>query len=117
MLVFKPTLRYKNGKIKGNVDAELVLQAMIDYPEYERAVIVTGDGDFLCLIRYFIRKQKLEKLLVPNQKRYSALLKRVPLEYLAFISDLRQKLEYARGGAHDEKRTPEGRNPTGRSSS
>ena len=43
---------YREGKPKGNVDAELVLQAMIDYQDYERAVIVTSDGDFACLVRY-----------------------------------------------------------------
>lgn len=49
--VFKPVM-YRGGKPKGNVDAELVLQAMIDYRDYERAVIVTSDGDFACLVRY-----------------------------------------------------------------
>ena len=33
---------------KENVDAELVLHAMIEYPNYDRAIIVTGDGDFYC---------------------------------------------------------------------
>ena len=31
VLVFKPTLEHVDGQVKGNVDAELVLQAMIDY--------------------------------------------------------------------------------------
>src|SRR3989344_5206411 len=43
--IFKPTLKYKDGKTKGNCDAELVLQVMIEYPNYSRAVVVTGDGD------------------------------------------------------------------------
>lgn len=94
VLVFKPTLRYKDGKVKGNCDAELVLQAMIDYEQYEKAVIVTGDGDFHCLVKHLSKKGKLEKLLIPNQKKYSALLKRFPSEYLAFVSDLQKRLEY-----------------------
>lgn len=44
--IFKPTLKYKDGTTKGNCDVELVLQAMIEYPNYDQAVIVTGDGDF-----------------------------------------------------------------------
>lgn len=32
ILVFKPTLLLPEGKVKGNVDAELVLHAMIEYP-------------------------------------------------------------------------------------
>jgi len=94
ILIFKPTLRYKDGTTKGNCDAELVLQAMIDYHDYDKAVIVTGDGDFYCLVQYLIKQTKLEKLLVPNQKSYSALLKKFPSEYLAFVSDLRKKIEY-----------------------
>ena len=49
IVVFKPTLRLPNDTVKGNVDAELVLHAMIEYANYERAVIVTGDGDFFVL--------------------------------------------------------------------
>lgn len=100
ILIFKPILKYGDGKVKGNCDAELVLQAMIDYNQYDKAVIVTGDGDFHCLIDYLSKQSKLKKLLIPNQARYSALLKRFPSEYLAFISDLRKKLEYKK------KRTP-----------
>jgi len=34
-LIFKPTYRKPDGKIKGNVDAELVLQAMREYKKDE----------------------------------------------------------------------------------
>ncbi|MDP3793138.1 MAG: NYN domain-containing protein [Candidatus Uhrbacteria bacterium] len=100
ILIFKPTLKYQDGHTKGNCDAELVLQSMIDFDEYNKAMIVTGDGDFYCLVSYLIKQKKLEKLLIPNQGDYSALLKRFPSEYLAFVSDLKTKLEYKK------KRTP-----------
>src|SRR6266567_2181425 len=60
VLIFKPTLyRHEGDKtiIKGNVDAELVLHAMIQYKSYDKAIIVTGDGDFHCLIEY-LEEQK-----------------------------------------------------------
>ena len=94
ILIFKPTLQYKDGKTKGNCDAELVLQAMIDIQEYNQAVIVTGDGDFYCLVDYLIKQKKFGKLLIPNQAKYSALLKKFDSGYLAFVSDLQKKLEY-----------------------
>lgn len=96
ILIFKPILKYNNGKVKGNCDAELVLQAMIDFKEYDKAVIITGDGDFHCLVDYLLKQEKLEKIIIPNQKRYSVLLKRFPSQYLAFVSDLRTKMEYKR---------------------
>lgn len=92
--IYKPTLVYKNGLTKGNCDAELVLQAMIESKNYDKAIIVTGDGDFHCLAKYLIQEKKLGKLLIPNQRAYSALLKRFPSESLAFMSDLRKKLSY-----------------------
>src|SRR3989344_1447493 len=57
--IFKPTLELKKNKnevkIKGNVDAELVLHAMIEFKNYDKAIIVSGDGDFHCLIEYLER--------------------------------------------------------------
>ena len=95
LCIFKPTLKYKDGTTKGNCDAELVLQAMIEYKNYDKAVIVTGDGDFYCLINYLLEKKKLEAALIPNQLKYSALLKiKIFRPYLRFMNDLRDKLVY-----------------------
>lgn len=103
ILVFKPTLTYKDGTTKGNCDAELVLHAMVEYGNYEKAVVITGDGDFHCLVEYFIKQGKLKKVLIPNQARYSALLKRIDSQYLSFVSDLRKKLEYKRKEPHEDE--------------
>ncbi|OGL67174.1 hypothetical protein A2856_03885 [Candidatus Uhrbacteria bacterium RIFCSPHIGHO2_01_FULL_63_20] len=106
--VFKPTLTYKDGTHKGNCDAELVLQAMIDFDDYERAVIVSGDGDFYCLVKYLIEQKKLEALLIPHKQKYSALLKFKEIRpYLRFMNDLREKLGYKK------EKTPQGRNLEG----
>ena len=61
ILIFKPTLILQEGKIKGNVDAELVLHTMIEYPNYNKAIIITGDGDFHCLVEHLKKHDKLEK--------------------------------------------------------
>ena len=100
LCVFKPTLEYKDGTTKGNCDAELVLHAMIEYPNYDKAIIVTGDGDFYCLVQYLIEKGKFERVVIPNLFKYSALLKRFGRKQLSFMNDLRNKLEYKK------KRTP-----------
>lgn len=97
ILIFKPTLKYKDGSTKGNVDAELVLHAMIEYSNYDQAVIVSGDGDFHCLIAYLVDQDKLKQVLIPNEFRYSALLKKINSankKYFSFISRMRGKLEY-----------------------
>jgi uncharacterized LabA/DUF88 family protein len=93
ILIFKPTNILPSGKVKGNVDAELVLHAMIEYDKYDKALIVTGDGDFYCLVDYLRKKQKLFKLMIPNRKKFSSLFRKL-MKDIVFISDLRKKLKY-----------------------
>lgn len=93
--IFKPTLKYKDGTTKGNCDSELVLQTMIEYINYEKAIIVTGDGDFYCLVKYLIEQKKLYAVIIPNRLKFSALLKfRICRQYLRFLNDLERKLGY-----------------------
>jgi uncharacterized LabA/DUF88 family protein len=96
ILVFKPTLTLPDGRVKGNIDAELVLHAMIEYQHYEKALIVTGDGDFYCLVDYLRKQGKLLKLMIPNRKKYSSLFAK-HMECTVFMNDLQTKLEYRRG--------------------
>src|SRR3989344_1202357 len=86
VLVFKPILESKNHDIKGNCDAELVLQVMIDYRNYEEALIVTGDGDFYCLVRYLDNNGKLFKVLAPSPKNCSSLLRKIAGNKISFAS-------------------------------
>ena len=106
--IFKPTLEYKDGSTKGNCDAELVLQTVIELPNYDQAMIVSGDGDFHCLVKYLLEKNKLRAILIPNRDKFSALLKfRMFRPYLRFMNDLRGKLSYKK------EKAPEGRNLKG----
>jgi uncharacterized LabA/DUF88 family protein len=92
ILVFKPTLQLPGGTVKGNVDAELVLHTMIEYRNFDKALIVTGDGDFYCLVDYLISNNKLLKLLVPNRLKYSSLFRKL-MPNIHFMNNLRGKLE------------------------
>ncbi|MDT8287672.1 MAG: NYN domain-containing protein [Elusimicrobiales bacterium] len=93
ILIFKPTLTLPSGTVKGNVDAELVLHAMIEFPNYEKALIVTSDGDFFCLADYLARKDKLLKLMIPDRGKYSSLFRKL-MKHIVFMNDLRGKLEH-----------------------
>ena len=93
ILIFKPTLILPGGKVKGNIDAELVLHAMIEYPNYDKAVIVSGDGDFHCLIEYLKKQNKLAKLIIPNQHKFSSLLRKFASDSV-YMNNLREKLGY-----------------------
>ncbi|MCL0039218.1 NYN domain-containing protein [Dehalococcoidia bacterium] len=60
---YKKVPNTKKGETKGIIDPELVLQAMIDINEYDRAVLVNSDGDFACLVNHWRDKGKLECVL------------------------------------------------------
>ncbi|HUT67437.1 MAG TPA: NYN domain-containing protein [Dehalococcoidales bacterium] len=93
-LVFKPILKTPEGKIKGNCDAELVLQAMIDLDKYEKAIIVSSDGDYYCLVNYLLGINKLERVLAPCEKGCSHLLIEASKGEIAYMDNLKQKLDY-----------------------
>jgi uncharacterized LabA/DUF88 family protein len=99
--IFKPTKLLRDGDIKGNCDAELVLHTNRLFHDYDKAVIISGDGDFSCLVEYLVFHNKLKQLMVPNRNRYSGFLKRFRV-YTAYFNDLRNKLE---------KKTPLGTEP------
>lgn len=94
IVVFKPILEIKKGKkieVKGNVDAELVLHTMIEFNHFDKALIVSGDGDFHCLVEYLDKKHKLLKLMVPNKHGFSRLLRKFR-QYAVFVHDLKNKI-------------------------
>jgi len=96
-LVFRPVVSVrKRGKIivKGNVDAELILHCAkgLYTNAFDKAVIISADGDFQCLIDELVASNKLQRLLIPNQKKYSSLLQKYEGQ-IDFVSQLRRKLE------------------------
>ncbi|MFH1662122.1 MAG: NYN domain-containing protein [Candidatus Falkowbacteria bacterium] len=95
-LVFKPTLSDGDSEVKGNVDADLVLQVMLDYKKFDKAIIVSSDGDFYSLVKYLYKQNKLKFVMSPYIKTCSTLLKKTAKEKIVFMANLRQKLEYKR---------------------
>ena len=78
--------------VKGNIDADLVLYAMKELPNYDKAVIVSGDGDFFGLIEHLAQNRKLLKVLAPNWQ-YSTLLKGFE-QYIIDLHTYRGQLSY-----------------------
>ncbi|MBU4347648.1 NYN domain-containing protein [Patescibacteria group bacterium] len=94
ILKFKPTIPDLNGKIKGNIDADLVLRAVIEMSEYNKAVVVSNDGDFYSLVEYLYENKKLEVVLSPDKNFCSSLLTHTARERIQFMNELRGRLEY-----------------------
>ena len=92
-LVYKPTIKKGDGETKGNVDAELVLKTMIELNNFNKAIIITGDGDFCCLVKYLIEIKKLKILMIPDRINYSALFREFRKDII-YMNELREKLRY-----------------------
>src|SRR3989344_4372129 len=94
ILKFKPTIPDQDGKIKGNVDADLVLRAVTEMVNYDKAIIVSGDGDFYSLVQYLYEREKLEVVISPDKAHCSTLLMQTAKEKIWFLNNLRDKLSY-----------------------
>jgi uncharacterized LabA/DUF88 family protein len=94
-LIFKETIYDGDGKPKGNCDADLVLKTVQDTYEnnFDKAIIVSSDGDYASLIKFLMSKNKMEGVLSPSNKdKLSILIKRTGVS-IAYIDDQRSILE------------------------
>ena len=64
------------AKIKGNIDADLVLRAALELNDYDKAVIVSSDGDFYSLAQHLYEKNKLKVVLSRMKKIVQTCLNR-----------------------------------------
>jgi len=94
-LIFKDIVEYSEGKekiVKGKCDAELVLQAMVDIRNYDKAIITTNDGDFACLVKYLTTQDKLLYVLSPSRHKCSVLLRKAAGKKIIYMDDMKKLL-------------------------
>ena len=91
-------LMREHGDIKGNVDVDLTIGVWREYDNYNKAILISGDGDFTSLIEHLIERKKLQKIIVPEF--YSSLFKKFS-HHIIELNDYRQELNYVR---NQEKR-------------
>ena len=90
---FKEHTELLMSKKKGNVDADIIFQAMeklLDHgEEFNKIVIISGDGDFKKLVSYFISKDRFEKILFPNRRFASSLYSELGSERFDYLDNLK----------------------------
>jgi uncharacterized LabA/DUF88 family protein len=82
-----------------------VLWAMKELPNYQKAVIVSGDGDFFGLVEHLHQQNRLHKILTPTGQ-YSSLYRQFE-SYIERLDNHRRELAYrdrrfSRGRAKDK---------------
>jgi len=98
-IVFKEVIKDHHGNIKGNVDAELVLAAATQIDNYDKAILVTADGDFACLVEHLYKHGKLRMVLSPSKKYCSSLLRKKARGRLRALMDCKSRIEKKEKGA------------------
>jgi len=80
--------------IKGNIDSELVVEAMRDFYENWMKIwhLVSGDGDFTVLVNFWNEKEVLGNVFVPLANRASVLLKLAAWKKIIEIKGLKPKI-------------------------
>jgi uncharacterized LabA/DUF88 family protein len=92
VLIFKPTIQDTKGNIKGNCDADLVLCTMVEIDNFDKAIIVTSDGDFYSLVKYLYQEDKLKVVLSAHIKTCSGLLKIEAKESIFYLNTIKDKI-------------------------
>ncbi|MBI2450974.1 MAG: NYN domain-containing protein [Parcubacteria group bacterium] len=106
-LIFKEVIYDGDGKPKGNCDADLVLQATRDAYEnkFDKAIIISSDGDYAGLIKFLKEQGKLKIILSPHTKNFcSILLKRTDVP-IAYLNDQRSILQAQKEKTPDADKT------------
>ena len=105
-LIFKEVVYFGKGEVKGNCDAELVLNCTRDVFErkedFDKIIIVAGDGDYACLIEFLRDENKLKIVLSPTaspkkdrgkkKDKCSILIKKLNIP-IVYLGDKRSILE------------------------
>ncbi len=73
-----------SGVVKGNCDAELVLKTVSDFytKAFSSCFLVTGDGDFGCLVEFLDKEGVLDGVVAPDRKKCSILIKNKNVDML-----------------------------------
>lgn len=90
-LIFKEVYEF-NGKIKANIDVELAMQVIIDVQNFDKAVVISADGDFHSLIKFLKEKDKFRMCIAVLPEKTSVLIKRITTGNIVFIKELKKKI-------------------------
>ena len=85
-------------KKKGNVDVDIVFEIMkkiAENEDFDQILLVSGDGDYIKLVEYLIKKNLFKKIIFPN-KNHSSLYKKIRNTHYYYLESAKHKLEYSK---------------------
>ena len=97
IVLFKEHNPALKAQKKGNVDTNIVFEIMknlLDNKNFDKIVLVSGDGDYKKLVDYLIKKDKFEKILFPNKRVASSLYKSLGSEFFDYLENIKTYIKY-----------------------
>lgn len=100
ILKFREHNSMMEGKKKGNVDTNIifsVMEKMYEKEDFNKIIIVAGDGDYKILVDFLIKKERFKKILFPSKESASSLYKELGSEYFDYLDkeSIRVKIKKA----------------------
>lgn len=97
ILSFREHSSALKGKKKGNVDCDIVFNVMrklVEGEDFDKIILVSGDGDYKNLVDFLIKRNKFEKILFPNKEFASSLYKKLGGEFFDYLEnpDIKSKI-------------------------
>lgn len=80
IVIFKDHNEYAVSRKKGNVDTDIVFEIMknlIEDTDFDKIVLVSGDGDYKKLVDYLIEKERFKRILFPRGNKASSLYNKI----------------------------------------
>ena len=98
VLLFREHSPAMTGKKKGNVDSDIIFQVMkklYKKENFNKIILVSGDGDYKSLVDFLIEENRFEKILFPDKKFASSLYKKLGSQYFDYLEnkDVKDKIE------------------------
>ncbi len=98
ILTFRQHNQAMLGLKKGNVDSDIIFQIMkklYSKEDFDKVLLVSGDGDYKLLVDFLIEERRLEKILFPYRRAASSLYRSVGAEHFDSLDALaiREKIE------------------------
>ena len=97
LMHYKAHYEHAISQKKGNVDSDIIffaMQLLVEKEDFDKLVLVSGDGDYFDLAKYFIKKQKFEKILFPSRNNNSSLYDQIGERYCAYLIDNQSDIIY-----------------------
>lgn len=90
-----PVKVFSNGKKKADVDSRMTFELMLYLNEYNRLVVLTGDGDFFWVLE-FLKKVKEKLWLLSFPKQTAKELKILAAADFANLENIKDRIKWTK---------------------